>query len=60
MFKCHEAVSYLQVSYLQPFIPPKTFCLFFSLTRGCSEGLVVSFYFFFKYHAVASYLQPTT
>ena len=30
-FKCHE-----EVSYLQPFIPPKRF---FPLTRGCSEGL---------------------
>ena len=24
-FECHEEVSYLQVSYLQYFIPPETF-----------------------------------
>ena len=33
-FKCHE-----EISYLQPFVPPKRFDIFSPLTGGCSEGL---------------------
>ena len=41
LFECHE-----EVLDLQPMIPPKRFENFPPITKGCSEGLGVLWFFF--------------